>query len=106
MHAYRKLWFIHGKPYAALSASAQAGLREDLKREYRGNRVEPASGVLHVSARRAQAMAQTAVYYERLFSDAPELQKSREHFAMKENTLPPSAPTQWSPTPTTGRMNR
>ncbi len=79
---------IHGKPYAALAVSAQAGLREDLKREYRGNRVDPASGVLRVSARRAIAMAQTAVYYERLFSDAPELQKSREHFAMKENTLP------------------
>ena len=78
----------HGQPYAALGASAQAGLREDLKREYRGNRVDPASGVLRVSERRAQAMAQTAVYYERLFSDAPELQKSREHFAMKENTLP------------------
>ena len=78
----------HGQPYAALGASAQAGLREDLKREYRGNRVDPASGVLRVSERRAMAMAQTAVYYERLFSDAPELKKSREHFAMKENTLP------------------
>ncbi len=78
----------HGQPYAALVASTQAGLREDLKLEYRGNRVDPASGVLRVSARRAQVMAQTAVYYERLFSDAPELQKSREHFAMKENTLP------------------
>ncbi|MGB4359549.1 MAG: nitric-oxide reductase large subunit, partial [Rhodoferax sp.] len=78
----------HGKPYAALGASAQAELRQDLKLEYRGNRVDPASAVLRVSARRAQAMAQTATYYQRLFSDAPELQKSREHFAMKENTLP------------------
>ena len=78
----------HGKPYAALGASAQAELRQDLKLEYRGNRVDPASGVLSVSARRAQAMKQTAVYYQRLFSDAPELQKSREHYAMKEDTLP------------------
>ena len=78
----------HGKPYAALGASAQAELREELKLEYRGNRVSPTSDVLRVSARRAQAMTQTADYYQRLFSDAPELQKSREHFAMKENTLP------------------
>ena len=78
----------YAKPYAALDASRQAGLREDLKIEYRGNRLNPATGVLTVSTRRAQAMAQTGAYYEQLFSDAPELQKSREHFAMKENTLP------------------
>lgn len=78
----------YGQPYAALDASAQAGLRQELKIEYRGNRVDPASGVLSVSVRRAQAMKQTAAYYQRLFSDAPELQKSREHYAMKENTLP------------------
>ena len=78
----------YGKPYAALDAAAQAGLREELKLEYRGNRVHPDSDVLSVSARRAQAMKQTAAYYQRLFSDAPELQKSREHYAMKENTLP------------------
>jgi nitric oxide reductase subunit B len=30
---------VHGKPYAALDADAQAGLRERLKREYRSNRV-------------------------------------------------------------------
>lgn len=78
----------YGKPYAALGASPRAELQEDLKLEYRGNRVDPASGVLSVSARRAQAMAQTAAYYLRLFSDAPELQKSREHYAMKEDTLP------------------
>jgi nitric oxide reductase subunit B len=78
----------HGKPYDALGAGAQAGLREELKAEYRANRVDEASGVLTVSPRRAQAMAQTAAYYDRLFSDAPELRKSRESFAMKEDTLP------------------
>jgi len=78
----------HGKPYAELDGSLQAGLREQLKREYRGNRTDPESGVLTVSALRAQAMETTADYYHRLFSDAPELRKSRESFAMKENTLP------------------
>ena len=78
---------MHGKAYAALDAPTQAALREMLREEYRANRTD-ASGVLKVSERRAQAIAQTAAYYDQLFSDAPALQKSREHFAMKENTLP------------------
>ncbi|MDF3885627.1 nitric-oxide reductase large subunit [Cupriavidus basilensis] len=78
----------YGRTYAALDGPAQAALREQLRAEYRGNRVDPASGVLTVSARRAQAIADTGAYYARLFSDAPELRKSRESFAMKENTLP------------------
>ena len=78
----------HQQPYAALDGPRQAALREQLKTEYRGNRADPASGVLTVSERRAQAMASTAAYYERLFADGPELRKSRESFAMKENTLP------------------
>ncbi|CAN7450037.1 nitric-oxide reductase large subunit [Polaromonas sp. LjRoot131] len=78
---------LHGKAYAALDGPAQAALREQLKAEYRGNRVDQAE-VLKLSERRVQAIAQTAGYYDKLFSDAPSLQKSREHFAMKENTLP------------------
>jgi nitric oxide reductase subunit B len=78
----------HSTAYGSLDPSRQAALREQLKTEYRGNRVDEATGVLTVSTRRAQAIAETAVYYHRLFSDAAELQKSRENFAMKENTLP------------------
>ncbi|RMX05840.1 nitric-oxide reductase large subunit [Corticibacter populi] len=78
---------LHGQPYAALDASRQAMLRAQLQAEYRANGID-AQGVLTVSPRRARAMAQTADYYSRLFSDAPELQPSRAHFAMKENTLP------------------
>lgn len=77
----------HGQPFAQLSAGAQGALRAELKAEYRSNGVD-AQTRLVVSERRAQAMAQTAAYYDRLFSDAPELVKSRENFAMKENTLP------------------
>ena len=43
----------HGQPYAELPAPAQAALRETLKAEYRGNRVN-ADEVLTVSARRAR----------------------------------------------------
>ncbi|MGC3962998.1 MAG: nitric-oxide reductase large subunit [Rhodocyclaceae bacterium] len=77
----------YGKPYARIDGPAQAALREALRAEYRGAATD-ANGVLKVSARRAQAMAQTAAYYDKLFSDAPALQTSREHFAMKNNTLP------------------
>ncbi len=77
----------HGKPYAELDPGRQGGLLAALKAEYRGNQVD-ADGRLVVSDRRARAIAQTARYYDQLFSDAPDFQKSREHFAMKENTLP------------------
>lgn len=79
---------VHGKPYEALETSLQAGLREQLKHEYRSNRVDAQNEVLTVSQRRAQAMAATAAYYEKLFSADPALRKSRESFAMKEDTLP------------------
>jgi nitric oxide reductase subunit B len=78
----------HGKAYADLDGPAQAALREALKTEYRSNRTDAGTGILTVSNRRAQAMASTAAYYDSLFSDAPELRRSRQSFAMKENTLP------------------
>ncbi len=80
-----------GRPYAELAAPTQMALREQLRAEYRANRTDPVTDTLTVSARRAQAMATTAAYYDRLFSDAPELHQSRVSFAMKENTLPSAA---------------
>lgn len=77
-----------GKDFASLDVVAQAELRAHLKAEYRGNQADAGSNVLTVSPRRAKAIEITADYYKRLFSDAPELHKSRESFAMKENTLP------------------
>jgi nitric oxide reductase subunit B len=77
----------HGRPFAQLDPAAQGALRAELKAEYRGNRVDAAKRLV-VSPRRAEAMAQTAAYYDQLFSDAPALRTSRASFAMKENTLP------------------
>lgn len=74
--------------FAMLEPAAQAMLRLALKAEYRTNRLNESNGVLTVSSRRAQAMAHTMAYYDQLFSNAPALRKSRESFAMKENTLP------------------
>lgn len=77
----------HQQAYADLDVGEQAALRAELQAEYRHNRVDD-NDTLTVSERRAQAMAQTATYYEQLFSDEPALRGSRESFAMKENTLP------------------
>lgn len=77
----------HGKPFADIDAAAQAVLRDRMKTEYRTNTYNPETGVATVSSVRADAIAMTALYYDQLFSDAPALHKTREHFAMKENTL-------------------
>ena len=78
----------HGKPFADIDAAAQAVLRDRMKTEYRTNTYNPETGVAMVSSTRADAIAKIALYYDQLFSDAPALHKTREHFAMKENTLP------------------
>lgn len=78
----------HGKSFAELDAAAQAVLRDRMKTEYRTNTYNPETGEATVSSTRADAISMTAMYYDRLFSDAPEMQKTRENFAMKENTLP------------------
>lgn len=78
----------HGKPFAEIDTAAQAVLRDRMKTEYRTNTYDPATGVATVSSTRADAIAMTALYYDQLFSDVPALHRTREHFAMKENTLP------------------
>src|SRR5690554_5847492 len=77
-----------GVPYSTLEDQDQAGLHYALQQEYRANTYDSNTGVLTLSERRALAIAQTADYYHRLYGDAPELQSTRQSFAMKENTLP------------------
>ncbi|WP_043531351.1 nitric-oxide reductase large subunit [Litchfieldella xinjiangensis] len=59
-----------------------------LKHEYRTNGYDADTDRLLISERRAQAIAATADYYDRLFGGSPELQPTRESYAMKEDTLP------------------
>ncbi|MFC4297975.1 MAG: nitric-oxide reductase large subunit [Castellaniella sp.] len=77
-----------GVNFAQLDGDAQAMLQRRLKEEYRKNTYDAATGAVTVSDRRAQAIAQTAVYYDKLFGDDASLHESRKHFAMKEGTLP------------------
>lgn len=78
----------YGQDWHSLSGQQQNALQYDLKTEYRTNTYDDATGTLRLSERRTAAIAETADYYSRLFSNAPELQSTRENYAMKENTLP------------------
>src|SRR5690606_10926492 len=70
-----------GVPYAQLSEDRQTILQGQLKREYRKNTLDPATGIVTVTDRRAQAMARTADYYQRLYGDDPDFRKTRSNFA-------------------------
>jgi nitric oxide reductase subunit B len=76
------------KPYADLNGAQQNALQYDLKTAYRTNTFDKDTNTLVLSDRRVKAITQTADYYQRLFSDAPELRSTRNNYAMKENTLP------------------
>lgn len=77
-----------GVGYEELDGRDQNALQYELKQAYRSNTWDADTDTLVVSDRRAEAMAHTADYYNRLFGGAPELQSTRESYAMKEITLP------------------
>ena len=77
-----------GLSYEELAGRDKNALEYELKEAYRTNSYDPESGTLVVSDRRAQAIAQTASYYSRLFGGDPSLHQTRESYAMKEVTLP------------------
>ncbi|MFE8072459.1 nitric-oxide reductase large subunit [Marinobacteraceae bacterium S3BR75-40.1] len=80
----------YGESYDNLGRAEQQMLQAQLTEAYRSNDVVQQNGVetLVVSERRAEAMAQTADYYRRLFGGDPALTERRENYAMKEVTLP------------------
>lgn len=78
----------YGLSYTDLDSEKQATMRHRLKEEYRKNTFDQETGVVTLTPRRAEAIRQTAAYYSSLFGDDPTLHKSRESFAMKDDTLP------------------
>ncbi len=74
--------------YQALNGEQQHALQYALKQEYRTNTFNAQNNTVLLSERRITAIKQTASYYDALFGGAPELQQTREHYAMKEVTLP------------------
>ena len=81
----------HGKKYAELDSSQQGAIRAKMVEEYR-NQSQPAQdGSVTLSDTRAQAIESIAPYYIKLYGgdmDDETIVKSRESFAMKNNTLP------------------
>ena len=75
-----------GKNFAALDEEQQTLLKARLTKEYRGSKVE--NGTVVLSNTRLAAMDKTAQYYISLYGDDPATKTTREHFAMKDNTLP------------------
>ncbi|MFZ5746533.1 MAG: nitric-oxide reductase large subunit [Pseudomonadota bacterium] len=76
-----------GKPFAQMNAEDRAGLEARLKTELRTNSYDPATGAVTVSADRAQAMAQVADHYAKLFSSDPALRELRVDYAIPERSL-------------------
>lgn len=77
----------YGTDFDSLDESQQAALQAKLKKEYRTSTVND-KGQVVLSDTRIAAMNEIAPYYVSLYGDDPALQKSRESFAMKNNTLP------------------
>jgi len=78
----------YGKPFDSLDIEQKAALTYRLRQEYRRNGFDPVTGVMTVSDRRARAIALTADHYERLYGNDATLRPLRDHYAMKEGTLP------------------
>jgi len=77
--------------FDALQAERKAVLRARLALEMRRNTLDPATGVVTVSAARLEAMRRTARHYDDLFGGAPALASLRESYAMMENAVPDAA---------------
>ncbi len=77
----------YGKPLAELEGSEKAAVEYDLQRELRTNTYNEGNKTITVSADRAAAMAQVADHYKKLFTDDPEYQELRHHYALKDNTI-------------------
>lgn len=84
-----------GKPYADLDQPTQAALQVALQDEYRHQSRLKDNDTVVLSDVRLQAIKQTAEYYAKLYSDDPSMVKTRESFAMKDNTLPTAEARQY-----------
>jgi nitric oxide reductase subunit B len=81
----------YGAAFDTLGVDQQAELTYRLRLEYRFSSFDPETGTVTISERRANAIAQTADHYDRLYGSDPALQQMRDNYAMKEGTLPDPA---------------
>jgi nitric oxide reductase subunit B len=76
-----------GKPYRELSEERQAFLKILLQKELRKNTYDHATGILTVSAMRAEAIASNSKFYGGLFTNDPALTGLRNSYSIPENSL-------------------
>jgi nitric oxide reductase subunit B len=76
---------------SALSASQRGAVDAAMKGEMRTNTYDPATGVVAVSAMRAQAIRAVASHYSALFGSDPSLAELRDQYAMTDDTVPAKA---------------
>ena len=74
-----------GASYAAIDASTQAGLRDELQRNFRANTYDAASKTLVVNDARGEAFERSVAYYADVFG------KGRTEFAIPAGTLTDAA---------------
>lgn len=77
-----------GKPYTALSSAQQAELKALMTEEYRNGSRLNENGSVVLSDTRIKAIEEVAPYYISLYGNDPSMIETRDHFAMKNNTLP------------------
>ena len=78
---------VFGVLYDQLGPAQQAAVKEVVKKEYLGSAVRE-DGTVVLSPERITAMNLTGRYFVELYGDNPDLTLTRDHFAMKDNTLP------------------
>lgn len=77
-----------------LGTAEQAAVDARVREEMRANTYDADSGVLKVSATRAQAIRAVAAHYASLFGTDPALAKLREQYAMTDGALPEASDRQ------------
>src|SRR5664280_1063182 len=70
-----------GKPYNELSTERQAFLKILLQKELRKNTYDPITGILTVSAMRAEAIASNSKFYGGLFTSDPAMSGLRNSYS-------------------------
>ncbi len=70
-----------------LDDEQKAALTERLRKELRTNSYDPQSGIVTISGERAEAIAQVADHYARLFSNDPAMRPLRVQYAIPERSL-------------------
>lgn len=76
-----------GKNFEALDHENQAMLKSRLHKELRTNTYDAATGIITVSKLRAEAIDAVTQHYTALFTGDPELEKTRQAYAMTRFTI-------------------